>query len=121
MPGATRVLLLVGTVATAVACSGSAPPPAAADQGVHRSAVEWTDSVVTRALIWSPIGRSETAIPALIFSPGFGVAPSQYSTLLARWARGGYVVVAIAHPEFTQPDEVELYDASNVIADSWCG
>jgi pimeloyl-ACP methyl ester carboxylesterase len=87
-----------------------------AHQGVHRDSLEWTDSVVTRATIWSPIGQRDNALPTLIFSPGFGAVPSQYSTLLSRWAREGYLVIAVAHPEFTNPDEMELYDASNVIA-----
>jgi dienelactone hydrolase len=67
-------------------------------------------------MIWSPIAQPDTDLPTLIFSPGFGAVPSHYSTLLSQWAREGYLVIGIAHPHFTNPEQMELYDASNVIA-----
>jgi pimeloyl-ACP methyl ester carboxylesterase len=83
---------------------------------VRRDSLQWTDSVVTRAVVWSPIAQPDDDLPTLIFSPGFGAAPAHYSTLLSQWAREGYLVIGIAHPAFTNPDEMELYDASNMIA-----
>lgn len=114
MLAAIRVLLLVGVVASPAFCFQSGQTPLT-NQGVQRDSVEWTDPLVTRAMIWSPIKPGDKVLPTLIFSPGFGTTPSQYSTLLSQWARAGYFVVGIAHPQFTNPDEVELYDASNVI------
>jgi dienelactone hydrolase len=111
-----RSLLLPAAAAGLVGCAQSAAPPAAATAGVQRDSLEWTDSVLTRAAIWSPVAQPDTDLPTLIFSPGFGALPSHYSTLLSRWAGEGYLVIGIAHPHFPNPDAMELYDASNTIA-----
>lgn len=37
----------------------------------RRDAVEWTDSITTRAIIWTPVGNPRD-VPAILFSPGFG-------------------------------------------------
>ncbi len=111
-----RLLVMMAAAAGVVGCAQTAPPPAAASHGVHRDSLEWTDSLVTRAVIWSPIAQPGSVLPTLIFSPGFGAVPSHYSTLLSQWAREGYLVIGIAHPGFTNPDQMELYDASNMIA-----
>jgi len=83
---------------------------------VRRDSIEWTDSVTTRAVVWTPIGLGGRALPTLLFSPGFGQTPSRYATLLSEWARQGYLVIGIAHPSFPNPDQVELFDASAAIA-----
>lgn len=111
-----RALVIVAAVAGVVGCTQSAPRPAAASHGVRRDSLEWTDSLVARAIVWSPIVQPDDDLPTLIFSPGFGAVPSHYSTLLSQWAREGYLVIGIAHPRFRNPDEMELYDASNAIA-----
>ncbi len=82
---------------------------------VRRDSVAWTDSVQIRAQIWAPV-LVPGPFPTLLFSPGFGQKPAQYSTLLASWARQGYLVIAIEHPAFADPDNMELYDAAKIIA-----
>jgi len=69
---------------------------------------------MTRAVVWAPASGSQP-LPTLIFSPGFGQEPTAYSTLLTEWARHGFLVVAIQHPAFADPDNVELYDAGLAI------
>ncbi len=70
--------------------------------------------MTTRAIVWSPAGTGP--FPTLLFSPGYGQKPAAYSTLLRDWARHGFLVIAIQHPDFPDPDNVELYDAELVIA-----
>jgi len=82
---------------------------------VRRDSVEWTDSVTTRAVIWSPIGTTRD-LPAIVFSPGFGQRPAAYSVILAELASHGYVVIGVEHPHFKDPDNVELYDVAPVLA-----
>lgn len=108
--------VLVVMAAGVVGCAQNAPPPAAATDGVQRDSIEWTDSLLTRAVIWSPVAQPGDDLPTLIFSPGFGALPSHYSTLLSWWAREGYLVIGVAHPHFQNPDDMELYDASSAIA-----
>jgi dienelactone hydrolase len=109
-------VLVMASAAGVLACAQTAPPPPVASHEVRRDSLEWMDSTVTRAVIWSPTAQTDSALPTLIFSPGFGALPSHYSTLLAQWAREGYLVIAIAHPVFINPDQMELYDASNMVA-----
>ena len=82
---------------------------------VRRDTVDWTDSITTRAVIWSPIGN-ERDLPAIVFSPGFGQVPANYSVLLAALARHGYVVIGVEHPHFKDPDSIELYDVAAALA-----
>jgi pimeloyl-ACP methyl ester carboxylesterase len=82
---------------------------------LHRNTITWTDSILTRAIAWSPAGGTRR-LPTLVFSPGFGQTPAQYSVMLEGWASRGFVVIAIAHPVFQDPDNMELYDATGVIA-----
>ena len=82
---------------------------------VRRDSVEWSDSAALRTTIWMPVG-AQGDLPTLIFSPGFGQTPAQYSALLAEWARHGYLVIGIAHPTFRDPNTTELYDAAQAIA-----
>jgi predicted dienelactone hydrolase len=82
---------------------------------LRRASAEWTDSITTRAIIWTPIGNSRDA-PAIVFSPGFGQAPANYSVMLAELASHGYVVIGVEHPHFKDPDSVELYDVAPVLA-----
>jgi pimeloyl-ACP methyl ester carboxylesterase len=82
---------------------------------VRRDSVEWTDSITTRAIVWSPIGN-ERDLPAIVFSPGFGQAPANYSVMLAELASHGYVVIGVEHPHFKDPDSIELYDVAPVLA-----
>ncbi|HEX7939511.1 MAG TPA: hypothetical protein VF483_11040 [Gemmatimonadaceae bacterium] len=106
---AGRVLALLPLVA---AMAGAQSPMPSA---VRREVVEWTDSVTTRAIVWSPINNARS-LPTLLFSPGFGQAPGDYSRLLESWASRGYIVVGVTHPEFKDPDHAELYDVSPVVA-----
>jgi len=82
---------------------------------VRRDSVEWTDSVTTRATVWSPIGTTRD-LPAILFSPGFGQRPAAYSVILAELASHGYVVIGLEHPHFKDPENVELYDVAPVLA-----
>jgi pimeloyl-ACP methyl ester carboxylesterase len=82
---------------------------------LRRESVEWTDSVTTRAIIWTPISTKRD-LPGIIFSPGFGQAPANYSVMLAELASHGYVVVGVEHPHFKDPDTIELYDVAPVLA-----
>jgi len=87
---------------------------------VRRDSVSWGDTTPVHALLWIPVGL-HGQLPTLIFSPGFGQAPAQYSALLESWAEAGYFVIAVAHPVFANPDSVELYDAAQVIAHQLVG
>ena len=82
---------------------------------VRRDSVEWTDSITTRTIIWSPIGN-RSDLPAIVFSPGFGQRPANYSVMLADLASHGYVVIGVEHPHFKDPESVELYDVAPVLA-----
>ena len=104
-----RALTLLAVALTAA--GAQSPLPSA----VRRDVVEWTDSAPTRAIVWSPINNSRS-LPTLLFSPGLGQTPGDYSRLLESWASRGYIVVGVAHPAFTDPDHVALYDVSPVIA-----
>ena len=47
---------------------------------------------------WKPIRQDNThPLPLLLFSPGVGVSPLAYDSLLSAVARAGYVVLAVAH------------------------
>ena len=82
---------------------------------VRREAIEWTDSVPTRAIMWSPTGQPGE-LPTLLFSPGFGQVPSAYSRQVSAWASRGFVVIAITHPFIENPDHAELYDVSQLVS-----
>jgi pimeloyl-ACP methyl ester carboxylesterase len=101
-----------GLGAQVTSTHGSSP---SGSYSLRRDSVEWTDSVTTRAIIWSPIGTTRD-LPAIIFSPGFGQAPAQYSVMLAELASHGYVVIGVEHPRFKDPENVELYDVAPVLA-----
>jgi len=94
--------------------SGAAQQPRLAVT-IYQDSVEWTDSGTVRATVWRPTG-GQGRLPTLIFSPGYGQTPPNYSVMLAAWAQHGYLVIGIANPVFPNPDSVELYDASTVIA-----
>lgn len=47
--------------------------------------------------IWYPAG-GDGPFPVIVFSHGLGSQPSDYSDLLTRWARAGFVVAAPAYP-----------------------
>jgi pimeloyl-ACP methyl ester carboxylesterase len=111
--GDTAIIGVVGRAIPRQTSVRAQQPPGQFE--VRRDSVEWSDSVTTRATIWTPVGL-QGDLPTLIFSPGFGQAPAQYTSLLAQWARHGYLVIGIAHPPFRDPDAVELYDAAQVIA-----
>jgi len=91
------------------------PAASLAEAQVTRDSVLWADSTPTRITIWAPAGAS-ARLPTLIFSPGFGQVPGAYATLLEQWAKHGYLVIGVAHPPFKDPDNMEVGEASPVIA-----
>jgi pimeloyl-ACP methyl ester carboxylesterase len=59
---------------------------------------------------WIPAANtpSSALLPLLLFSPGAGVSPTSYDSLLTAVARGGYAILAVAHTYTT--DEVAFPD-----------
>lgn len=53
------------------------------------------DSIRTHSLDNAPIASAETRYPVLIFEPGLGNIPTQYTTLLEDLASHGYIIFAI--------------------------
>jgi dienelactone hydrolase len=47
--------------------------------------------------VWYP-ARGDGPFPVIVFSHGLGAQPSDYSRILTRWARAGFVVAAPAYP-----------------------
>lgn len=68
------------------------------------------------AWLWLPhrADSARTKLPLLVFSPGMGVAPGAYASLLRGIASHGYVVLAVAHP---RPLPDSLPDIAGRIAD----
>jgi dienelactone hydrolase len=64
-------------------------------------------------LLGAPPARAYGPFPLVVFGHGFDVTPALYRSLLASWARAGYVVVAPAFPRENAeavggPDESDL-------------
>jgi len=116
-----RLVRVAARVAVALTLH-SAVALAQLPSAVRREMVEWADSSGTKtsAVMWSPMSTT-TSLPTLLFSPGFGQVPAAYSIMLSTWASRGYVVVAIQHPAFKDPNAMELFDASAAIASQLVG
>ena len=115
-PVALPIVIGAGLCITVSACvPGASAQETAERPDVRRDRVEWADSGAVHATILRPAMR-RPSLPTLLFSPGFGQTPEQYSTLLAAWARHGYMIVAVEHPVFAHAATVELYEAQRVIA-----
>ncbi|GHO47146.1 alpha/beta hydrolase family protein [Ktedonospora formicarum] len=52
-------------------------------------------SIQTHSIEGSPLAKSKTSYPVLIFEPGMGNTPTQYTTLLEDLASHGYIIFAI--------------------------
>lgn len=63
------------------------------------------DRVRAHALEGAPVADAQGEYPVLIFSPGLGNVPTNYTTLLEDIASHGYIVVAVAHP-YSTPEVV---------------
>jgi predicted dienelactone hydrolase len=73
-------------------------------------------SIRTNSLTQAPLAPGAARYPVLIFEPGFGTIPTQYTTLLEDLASHGYIIVAIA-PTYSA-DAVVFPDGSVVEASS---
>jgi hypothetical protein len=58
---------------------------------------DWLSAVKTHVVDNAEVSNAKASFPVLLFSPGFGASPTEYSALLEDIASHGYVVVAI-HP-----------------------
>lgn len=63
------------------------------------------DRVRAHALDAPSVSDAQQVYPLLIFSPGLGNVPTNYTTLLEDIASHGYIVVAVAHP-YSTPEVV---------------
>src|SRR6185436_3554716 len=73
-------------------------PPAWIDALVRAPRTQRLDRVHSHALDAPPLANAPAEFPVLIFSPGLGNLPTNYTSLLEDVASHGYVVVAVAHP-----------------------
>ena len=86
---------------------GATPAPYQEDAVVQALASIWTlppddvvqvfHSVQTRAVPKAALSTAQCSYPVLIFSPGQGGLPEQYTSLASELASHGYVVAAISH------------------------
>lgn len=111
-------LILVGLLR--VRASTSAQPEVSLPShapAINRATVSWMDAAGAQrtAIVFNPVAGGAN-LPALIFSPGFGQRPANYFRLLDRLASGGFVVIAVAHPENVNRADASLFDASGIIA-----
>jgi dienelactone hydrolase len=60
---------------------------------------EQADQVQTQ--VYAGVPAAEGSFPVLIFSPGMGALPVNYTSLLAQYASHGYIVAAMWHPYST--------------------
>ncbi len=56
--------------------------------------------IKTHAVDNLPVSREKPSFPVLLFSPGFGAMPTEYSAVLEDIASHGYVIVAINPTDF---------------------
>ncbi len=75
------------------------------------------DRVRAHALDGAPVADAQPSYPLLIFSPGLGNIPTNYTALIEDVVSYGYVVVAVAHPystpEVVFPDGRVVRDAES--------
>lgn len=103
-PTATRELVAwvwYPAVATPERTVAAYLPPAWLTAVPHPPRGQRLDRVRSHALDAAAVAGAPASYPLLIFSPGLGNLPTNYTTLLADVASHGYVVVAVAHPYST--------------------
>jgi predicted dienelactone hydrolase len=77
------------------------PPPWATVSDQQRGLIgqqlfQSADSIRTNSIAQAPLAPGAARYPVLIFEPGYGLIPTQYTTLLEDLASHGYIVFAIA-------------------------
>ncbi|GHO83989.1 alpha/beta hydrolase family protein [Dictyobacter formicarum] len=76
--------------------SQSAPYlPAKWGQANDNQIMQSNDSIQTHSIDHAPLSSSSERYPVLIFEPGMGKIPTQYTTLLEDLASHGYIIFAI--------------------------
>ena len=104
--------LVIGLALSGSTAAQTAPIDRREGLRVERDTIAWRDehrrdplSPDTSAkreyltFVWRPARQpsSRPPLPLLVFSPGLGVSPTAYDSLLSQIARDGYLVVAVAH------------------------
>ncbi|GLV53552.1 alpha/beta hydrolase [Dictyobacter sp. S3.2.2.5] len=69
--------------------------PAKWGQANDNQIVQSDDSIQTHSVDHAPLSNSMARYPVLIFEPGMGKIPTQYTTLLEDLASHGYIIFAI--------------------------
>ncbi|GHO81894.1 alpha/beta hydrolase [Ktedonobacter sp. SOSP1-85] len=64
-------------------------------QASDNQLVQSSDSIQTHSIEDAPLATDATRYPVLIFEPGMGKIPTQYTTLLEDLASHGYIIFAI--------------------------
>lgn len=125
-----------GSPATTIASTPSVPTqpsttPDPSESGPLRAAPGRTLAVAVRKLklsrgrdrplpttIWYP-ASGDGPFPVIVFSHGLTSQPSDYATLLTRWARAGFVVAGAAYPHTSYGvSEFNVLDLVNQPADA---
>lgn len=77
------------------------PQATAGQDAVGFRQLTFTDTSRGRTLptsVWYPSGPAGGPLPVVLFSHGLTGLPSDYTALLTRWARAGFLVVAPTYP-----------------------
>ncbi|KAF2762549.1 hypothetical protein EJ05DRAFT_5660 [Pseudovirgaria hyperparasitica] len=69
-------------------------------------------NVVSQAHTSAPIARSNNDMPLILFSPGYGLSRSMYTSILSSIASSSYIVLALDHPFDT--DFIDYPDGRSV-------
>lgn len=65
------------------------------EQANDNQLMQSSDSIQTHSVAHAPVATSAAHYPVLIFEPGMGKIPAQYTTLLEDLASHGYIIFAI--------------------------
>jgi len=90
VPGATRAPYLEDALVQALATQFQ-------QQGLSPDLINIFSSVQTHASLKTPISTAQASYPVVLFSPGFGGLPENYSSLAEELASHGYIVASISH------------------------
>jgi predicted dienelactone hydrolase len=124
----TKRILVVWAWYPAVRVPGTRPAPYlpppwanASDQQrglIGEQLFQSADSIRTNSITQAPLAPGAARYPVLIFEPGFGTIPTQYTTLLEDLASHGYLIFAIAP---TYSADVVVFPDGRVVAASPTG
>jgi dienelactone hydrolase len=70
---------------------------------ISSSGFDYLSAISTNSLVSVPVTISQLNYPVVIFTPGFGMPVSFYTSILEELASYGYIVVAINHTYVTNP------------------